>query len=138
MHSQVHSLMSVFKGWDGYQTSLVQAIAPRSREQLIWRPTPHLRSAGEIARHISAGRVDWFYRTFGEESIAAARQVASWEEDETIQEKSAELVTGLEASWRMIEDALSRWTVADLDQTFPLSFQGKRTMRFPASGFSGA
>ena len=59
MKSQVHSLMSVFKGWDGYQTSLVQAIAPRSREQLIWRPAPHLRSAGEIARHISAGRVDW-------------------------------------------------------------------------------
>jgi len=44
--------------------------------------------------------------------------------DNAIQENSAELVAGLEASWRMIEDALSRWTVADLDETFPLAFQG--------------
>jgi uncharacterized damage-inducible protein DinB len=123
MHSQTHSLMSVFKGWDGYQLSLVQAIAPRSREQLIWRPAPQLRSAGEIARHISGGRVDWFNRTFGEDSMAAAARVAAWN-DETIQEDPAELVSGLEASWRMIEDALSRWTVADLDETFPLSYQG--------------
>jgi uncharacterized damage-inducible protein DinB len=124
MNPQAHSLTSVYKGWDGYQTSLVQAIAPRLREQLIWRPAPHLRSAGEIARHISVGRVDWFYRTFGEESIAAARRVASWEEDNAIQEDSAELVAGLEVSWRMVEEALSRWTVADLDQTYPLTFQG--------------
>ncbi len=121
-----YSLLRVFKGWDGYQISLAQAIAPRSREQLIWRPAPHLRSAGEIARHISAGRVDWFYRTFGAESIAAARRVAAWEDDKTIQENPVELVAGLEASWRMVEEALSRWTVADLDQTFPLSYQGKQ------------
>jgi uncharacterized damage-inducible protein DinB len=124
--SQAHPLTSVYKGWDGYQISLVRAIAPRTREQLIWRPAPHLRTAGEIARHIAAGRVDWFSRTFGEQSIAPASHVATWKRDEAIQENPAELTSGLEASWRMIEDALSRWIVADLDQTFPLSYQGKQ------------
>jgi len=125
LNPRVQALVSVYKGWDGYQTSLVWAIAPRTREQLIWRPAPQLRSAGEIARHIAAGRVDWFLRAFGEQSITAARGVAAWKNDEAIQANPAELVEGLEASWRMIEDALSRWTVADLDETFPLSYQGK-------------
>ena len=51
MTTDNHSLMSVFKGWDGYQVSLVRAIAPLSREQLVYKSAPHLRSASEIARH---------------------------------------------------------------------------------------
>jgi uncharacterized damage-inducible protein DinB len=126
MNPPGYSLMSVFKGWDGYQTSLALAVAPRTREQLIWRPAPQLRTAGEIARHIAAGRVDWFSRTFGEDSIAAAGRVVAWGDDETIQENAAELVNGLEVSWRMIEDALARWTVADLDERYPLTYQGTK------------
>ena len=52
------SLKTVYDGWDGYQTSLVRAIAPRSREQLLWRPAPHMRSVGEVAEHIASGRVE--------------------------------------------------------------------------------
>jgi hypothetical protein len=56
------SLATVFEGWDGYQTSLVQAISPLTPEQLAWRPAPELRSVGEVARHISLGRITWFRR----------------------------------------------------------------------------
>ena len=49
MPEEIHSLLTLFKGWDGYQISLVRAIAPLSREQLAYRPVPHLRSAGELA-----------------------------------------------------------------------------------------
>ncbi len=55
-------LAKLFEGWDTYQTSLVDAVAPLSRESLVWRSAPHLRSAGEIASHISEGRIDWFNR----------------------------------------------------------------------------
>jgi uncharacterized damage-inducible protein DinB len=119
------SLTTVYSGWDGYQLSLVRAIAPRSPEQLRWRPAAHLRSAGEIARHICAGRVDWFQRTFGRETTTAAGRVAAWRTEELVQDDPDELVRGLESSWQMIADALSRWTVADLAQTFPLSYQGQ-------------
>jgi uncharacterized damage-inducible protein DinB len=117
--------MSVLSGWDGYQLSLVQAIAPRSPDELRWRPAPNLRSAGDLARHISEGRVSWFLRTFGTADTVAAGRVAAWRPDDAVQADPAELVRGLEASWSMIEGALNRWTVADLARTFPLSYQGK-------------
>jgi uncharacterized damage-inducible protein DinB len=125
MNAEVHSLMTVYKGWDGYQISLVRAIAPLSREQLTYRPASHLRSAGEIARHISEGRFGWFRRTFGVSSAGDANLVVAWRPEDAIEEQPAELVRGLEATWQMIEDALNRWTVADLAQTYPLSYQGK-------------
>src|SRR5436309_3435863 len=120
MTTEVPSLMTVYKGWDGYGVSLVRAIAPLSRDQLIYRPASHLRSAGEIARHISEGRFGWFRRTFGLSSAGDANLVIAWRPEDAIQEQPAELVKGLEATWRMIEDALNRWTVADLAQTYPL------------------
>ena len=125
MPTDVHSLMTVFKGWDGYQVSLVHAIAPLSREQLIYRPAPHLRTAGEIARHISEGRLNWFRRTFGVGGVEAANKVASWRPEDAVEEHSSMLVDGLEATWQLVEDALKRWSVDDLAQTYPLSYQGK-------------
>ena len=125
MPEEIHSLLTIFKGWDGYQISLVRAIAPLSREQLAYRPAPHLRSAGELARHISEGRFNWFQRTFGVSSTEFANLVATWRSKHAIEEQSTELVRGLEATWQMVEDALRRWTVADLSQTYPLSYQGK-------------
>ena len=41
MPEEMHSLLTIFQGWDGYQISLVRAIAPLSREQLLYRPAPH-------------------------------------------------------------------------------------------------
>lgn len=124
MLSDSSSLMAVFKGWDGYQVSLVDAISPLSSEQLAYRPAPHLRTPGEIARHISEGRLSWFHRTFGVPDTEALKQVALWRSEDGVERNAATLVTGLEASWQMIEDALKRWTVADLAQTYPLSYQG--------------
>jgi uncharacterized damage-inducible protein DinB len=124
MTTDPQSLATVYRGWDGYQVALVQAIAPRSPDQLRWHPAPHLRSAGEIAHHICTGRVDWFQRTFGVETTMLAGRVGAWRPEELVEEDPAELVSGLEASWQMIQDALSHWTVADLAQTFPLTYQG--------------
>ncbi len=126
MTGDPQSLRTVFDGWDGYQLSLVRAVAPRSPEELRWRPTPRLRTAGEIARHIAQGRVDWFQRTFGIDGAVGASQIAAWKPEDRVEENPAELVRGLEVSWEMIENALARWTVADLAQTFPLTYQGKK------------
>lgn len=125
MPEEIQSLLTIFKGWDGYQVSLVQAIAPLSREQLAYRPAPHLRTAGELAYHISEGRFDWFQRTFGVGDSEPANIVASWRREDIIEEQSTELVRGLEATWQMVENSLRQWTVADLAQTYPLSYQGK-------------
>ncbi len=118
------SLMTVYEGWDGYQLSLVRAVAPLSREQLVWRPAPHLRSAGQIASHIIHGRIGWFQRMGAPGSAELASQVAAKSED-AIAENATELVSWLETSWQMIENTLNRWTVADLAQTYLQPYQGK-------------
>jgi uncharacterized damage-inducible protein DinB len=119
------SLFSVYDGWDGYQTSLVHAIAPLSREQLRWRPASHLRSVGVLASHIGIGRLEWFYRMRAPGSAELAAQVAAIESPDAIAESSTELVRWLEATWQMVEKTLKSWTVADLARTYPHTYQGK-------------
>src|SRR4051812_32431135 len=70
------SLITVFDGWDGYQLSLVRAVAPRTPEELAWRSAPGLRSVGEVAAHISLGRIDWFQRIEAPGSAELVARVA--------------------------------------------------------------
>lgn len=118
-------LASVYEGWDGYQLSLVRAVAPLSAQQLAYRPAPHLRSVGEVASHISLGRIGWFQRMQAPGSEEVARQAAGWEEESAIVENAAELVRRLEVTWQMIEKTLSTWTVSDLAQTYRHTYLGK-------------
>ena len=76
MSSDSLSLMGIFEGWEGHQASLVNALAPLSQEQLTWRPAPQLRSAGQLAMHISFGRIGWFQRMDAPGSAELARAVA--------------------------------------------------------------
>lgn len=56
------SLAFAYEGWEGYQTSLLGAVAPLSPEHLAFRPAAGRRSVGEIVRHVALGRVAWFAR----------------------------------------------------------------------------
>jgi uncharacterized damage-inducible protein DinB len=72
-----------------------------------------------LVQHIINDRLWWFDLWMGE----ASPEVASfmhWEEEEKGESvhSAEELVAGLEATWRMIEAALARWTVADLSYVF--------------------
>ncbi|HEX6386453.1 MAG TPA: DinB family protein [Anaerolineae bacterium] len=129
------SLASVYEGWDGYQTSLLQAIRPLTGEQLAWRPSPNLRSVGELARHIALGRITWFVRMDAPGSSELADQITAWQEDQhgnryviesaiAITDRASELVKWLEASWHMIDQTLKAWTVDDLAKTYRHTWQG--------------
>jgi uncharacterized damage-inducible protein DinB len=125
----MNSLASVYDGWNGYQTSLVHAIAPLTRQQLLWRPAPDARSVGEVARHISLGRVTWFARMNAPGSLEVVKQINHWETDSdgnqdivqdtiAITEQAGELVRWLELTWQMISKTLSTWEVSDITQTY--------------------
>ena len=108
MAEQSISLLPLYRGWETYQNLLVKAIEPLSLEQLSLRTAPHLRSIGELATHIIGVRAGWMYYTMGkgdEHLTSIASSPAR---------SAAELVKGLEATWHVIEDALSHWTIADL------------------------
>ncbi len=125
MTDQAMPLKQVYEGWEGYQRSLVDAVAPLAREQLAWRPAPDQRSVGELASHIAVGRIDWFNRMGAPGSAELVRQAAAAGSESTMAQDASALVHWLEASWDMISTTLDQWTVSDLHKTYQLSFQGQ-------------
>src|SRR6185436_17197412 len=113
MTEQQTDLLSSYKGWDTYQALLIKALAPLSSEELALRVAPHLRSVGEIVAHIISGRVSNFL-VMGEAGAELA-PLEQWDIPGAPLRSAAELVTGLELTWQMIQTALVRWTVADLE-----------------------
>jgi uncharacterized damage-inducible protein DinB len=110
-------LASFYKGWDGYQNHLVHALAPLSTEQLALHAAPHLRSIGIIATHVIGARARWLYYVLQERNESLL-SLSVWDRPGQPTRSAAELVGGLKATWQVIQDALHRWTVADLDELF--------------------
>ena len=110
------NLLAFYKGWDAYQALLITAIAPLSSAQLALRVAPQLRSVGENVAHIISGRVSNFL-VLGEADAEIAL-LEKWDVDGAPPRSAAELVRGLETTWQMIQNALVRWTPANLEDIF--------------------
>jgi len=127
----MHTLARILEGWGGYQTSLLHAATALTREQLSWRPAPGGRSLGELARHISMGRVTWLSRMGAPGIDTVAQRVPQWHTDDDgtcrVAEESvpcddpALLAEWLALSWQPIQRLLEEWTVDDLFRTYPLA-----------------
>ena len=107
---QALPLIKFYKGWDVYQRNLVEIIAPLSREQLALPAAAHRWTTGMLVQHMVANRVWWFQVWMGEGSPELA-PIAHWDPADDVEQpalEAAELVAGLEATWGMIQDALSR------------------------------
>ncbi len=127
-------IWTVYSGWEGYQTSLVRAIAPLSTDQLAFRPAPHMHSVGEIVRHIGVGRLNWFLRMHAPGSEELASRILNWSEDEygnryvvekALATEGTELICWLEDTWQMVDSTLAQWSVSDLKQTYRHTFMGR-------------
>jgi uncharacterized damage-inducible protein DinB len=127
MVEQQINLLAFYKGWDAYQALLIKAIAPLSSDQLALRVAPQLRSVGENVAHIISGRVSNFL-VLGEADAEIAL-LEKWDEDGAPPRSAAELVRGLETTWQMIQNALIRWTPANLEDVF-VDGQGENAPHF--------
>ncbi|OJV92557.1 MAG: hypothetical protein BGO39_32150 [Chloroflexi bacterium 54-19] len=116
-------MTAFYKGWDNFHRQLVAAITPLSAEQLALRSAPQNYSVGMIATHIVGSRVFWFYTWMGERSVdLAAYEIWNYfvrEDGKDPLHTAEQLVTGLELSWRLIQNTLDRMTPADLDRAYP-------------------
>lgn len=137
MSTPHNSLVFVYEGWDGYRQSIINAVAPLTAEQLSWRPSAHLRSVGELARHIALGPIDWFLRMDAPGSREMANQIDAWTEDPhgnryvvedalDIADQAGELTRWLETSRQMIHQTLETWTVAELERTYFHTWRGNK------------
>lgn len=118
------ALAAVYSGWADHQQVLVAALAPLSQDQLLLRAAPHLRPINALAAHIAATRIGWLHGGLhlGDESL---RQYFTWNQDDHVPTTADELVAGLKASWALVDDALSTWTVADIADEVATVWGGK-------------
>jgi uncharacterized damage-inducible protein DinB len=114
-------LTTYYSGWDDYQISLARTAARLTPEQLAWRPATEHRTVGDLAQHIVEGRIGWIGQFLGEGNA----ELNAWEPTSPGLPTAGELVHGLEATWQMIEGALTRWTAEDLAQPYSIEYDGK-------------
>ncbi len=124
MAEEQTNLLPFYKGWEVYQDLLIQAIKPLTDEQLALRTAPHLRSVGENVAHIIGTRVGWFHGLMGQ-GDAALDPLEQWDEPGAPDRSVAELISGLEQTWQMVQNALAHWTPADLDYVFEGEWNGR-------------
>ena len=131
----LQKLARVYEGWERYQTSLLHAVAPLKPDHLNWRPAPHRRSVGELVRHVSLGRVNWFARMPAPGIDDATKRVPDWATDGDGNRHAVEssvpaddaplLASWLQWSWEPVRRALHEWTTDDLATTYRHRFRGK-------------
>src|SRR4051794_31535153 len=124
------TLAIMTEGWQAYQSKLSTALAPLSNEQLALRAAPNLRSIDELTRHIIAVRAGWYHGELreGDDAFGA---LSHWDEPGNPTRSASELVNGLAVTWQVMQEALARYTPADLQvvvfeeewegQTYPLT-----------------
>jgi uncharacterized damage-inducible protein DinB len=119
------TLALFWKQWSGYQGRLKETLEPLTDEQLTLRAGPGLRSLGEVAAHIVASRAWWLYAFLGEGS-RDLEPLIHWDDPDAPPRSATELLTGFDLTWQVIIGCLSRWSDADMQQTFPLDEEDGR------------
>ena len=99
-----------FESWHDYQEALKCAIAPLTSAQLQRPLIPGLRTPGEIAEHIVFGRALWLHRALG---AAELTPLLRWEDANDPPHTAAEILHGLELTWRCITGCLMRGSPTD-------------------------
>lgn len=95
----------VFDSWLSYQEALKRAVAPLTEAQLRQRPLPGRRTPGEIAEHIVFGRALHLHHALGEQAAGLVPLLA-WKTAAVPPRSAADIVQGLEATWRVIADCV--------------------------------
>jgi uncharacterized damage-inducible protein DinB len=124
------TLTTFYTAWKEYQERLKTSLALLTAEQLALRAAPSMRSIGENAMHIIGCRMYWFTEFLGEDSGEELKAIASWNEialrpGATIP-TAAELVQTLDNIWHLMAGCVARWSPADMHQTFPDEWDGKK------------
>ena len=105
----------VLDSWRDYQEALRLAIEPLTNEQISLRPVLGQRSAGEVAEHIVYGRALWLSHVLGEGAPEAAelKPFLLWDDPDDPPRTAAEVLLGLDLTWRVITATLTRWSAND-------------------------
>jgi uncharacterized damage-inducible protein DinB len=121
--------MQFYGEWRVCNERLIAAIRPLSPTQLRFRPAPHLWPAWASAAHLAGTRVYWVCGVLREPGAETTPFIdpstgEGWEDHQDTPRDAPDLVFALEASWRVVEGALSRWTAEQLTDEFRRESRG--------------
>ena len=126
MAEENSTLTTFYTSWQTYQDHIKTSLVPLTAEQLALRAAPNLRSIGENAAHIIGCRAGWFANFLGEDGGTDMKAIADWDVPDAPTRTADELIQGLDRTWQFMTDCLAHWSPADMQQTFPDDWDGKR------------
>jgi uncharacterized damage-inducible protein DinB len=103
----------------------VRVVALLSDEQMNMRIAPSVRTLGEQAEHIVRGRALWVHKVVGDPSL---EPMMNWDEPDDPQRSVAEVVAGLQHTWRIWRAYIEPSTMDDPDPG-PVSEQEENGLR---------
>jgi len=114
--------------WPQYNRRLREVIGAMSAEQLSIRPSPELLPIWATVGHTAGVRVYWLCHVIGEPGAEttpfADPSGFGWEDDLDHPRSADELVEALDATFRVVEGCLDRWTVDMLGDEIRRDYNG--------------
>ncbi len=111
-------VQAIFEGWHSFQGILTKALRLLDDEDLSLRTADSLRTVDEIARHIIGARARWFYLLMGEGGDEF-KALGRWDRRDARVRSVEEIISGLEGTWKGMQDAISGWSTEDWQMSWP-------------------
>jgi uncharacterized damage-inducible protein DinB len=112
--------------WQFMQDELVRVVGLLSDTQMNMRIAPNLRTLGEQAEHIVRGRALWVHKVVDDPSL---EPMMNWDEPDDPPRSAAEVVTGLQHTWRILRAYIEPSTKDDPSMPGLVSEQGENGLR---------
>jgi uncharacterized damage-inducible protein DinB len=115
------TIRSAYSNWPAYNTSLRDVVAGLTEEQLAVRPTAARWPLWATVGHLACQPVSWLCGFAGEpgaETTPFPDALHRCPGDEYLEPTmtAAELAAAIDATFRIVESCLDRWTLEDLDK----------------------
>ena len=128
MHLMSTSTIRPFYGmWPQYNRRLRDVVAAMTDEQLATRPSPDRLPIWATVGHTAAMRVYWLCEVVGEpgkETTPFTDEIADWADDLDHPRSANELVGAVDATFRVVEGCLDRWTADMLTDEIQRDYAG--------------
>jgi uncharacterized damage-inducible protein DinB len=111
--------------WQHMQDELVRVVGLLSDTQMNTRIAPDVRTLGEQAEHIVRGRALWVHEVVDDPSL---EPMNNWDEPDDPPRSAAEIVAGLQETWRVLRAYIEPSTRDDPGAVSEQEENGLRTI----------
>ncbi len=130
---QPPEMKAFYDGLADQHRKIVETLRPLTPEQMQLRAAPTEWSVWELASNMVGGRMYWLCFMLGEDDRGIGSEWTGWEDEPDHPRTADELVEAFEKTWGVVEAALSRWSLADLNvEVTKNNFLGKPVTISPA------